>query len=70
MKKLIYRHRGIEYTLTYVEPDFWHWSFKIHGQLKHGTTHARLDLLAQRRVRMIIDRSWKDATRTKPPTSE
>jgi hypothetical protein len=70
MKKLIYRHRDIEYSLTHAEPDIWHWSFEINGRLRKGTTHARLDLLAQRRVRTIIDRELRNAARTKPPGSD
>ena len=63
MKKLTYRHRDIEYTLTNIEPDIWEWSFKIDGQIKHGAVHARLDVLAQRRVCMVIDRELKNVTR-------
>ena len=66
MKKLIYRHRDIEYTLTNVEPGLWKWSFEIDGKSKHGTTHAQLDLLAQRRVCMIIDRELRSTPREKP----
>lgn len=66
MKKLIHRHRDIQYTLANIEPDLWQWSFEINGQLRHGTTRARLDLLAQRRVCMIIDRELKNIERTKP----
>ncbi|WP_426440728.1 hypothetical protein [Bradyrhizobium genosp. P] len=67
MKKLIHRHRDIEYTLTNIEPDLWSWTFEINGKIKRGTTRARLGLLAQRRVCIIIDRELKDAARTKPP---
>jgi hypothetical protein len=66
MKKLIYRHRDIEYTLTNIEPDLWSWSFDINGKIKRGTTRARLSLLAQRRVCILIDRELKDTSRTKP----
>ena len=67
MKKLIYRHRDIEYTLTNIEPDIWSWSFEIDGKARHGTTRARLNLLAQRRVCTIIDRELKSIARRKPP---
>jgi hypothetical protein len=67
MKKLTYRHRDIAYTLTNIEPDLWSWSFEINSKIKRGTTRARLGLLAQRRVCIIIDRELKDAARTKPP---
>ncbi|WP_407150766.1 hypothetical protein [Bradyrhizobium sp. ORS 86] len=67
MKKLIYRHRDIEYTLANIEPDLWAWSFEVNGQPKQGTTRARLDLLARRRVCMVIDRELKTIARTKPP---
>ena len=66
MKKLIDRHRGIKYTLTNIEPDLWSWSFDINGKIKRGTTRARLGLLAQRRVCILIDRELKDTARTKP----
>ncbi|MCC8983664.1 hypothetical protein [Bradyrhizobium acaciae] len=66
MKKLIDRHRNIQYTLTNTEPDLWSWSFEINGNVKRGTTRARLGLLAQRRVCTLIDRELKSAERTKP----
>jgi len=66
MKKLSYRHRDIEYTLTNIEPDLWSWSFEIDGKIRRGTTRARLDLLAQRRVCAIIDRELKSTERGKP----
>jgi hypothetical protein len=66
MKKLIYRHRDIQYTLTNIEPDLWSWSFEINGNVKRGTTRARLDLLAQRRVCTLIDRELKSIARSKP----
>jgi len=40
MKKLIDRHRDIQYTLTNIEPDLWSWSFEINGKIKQGTTRA------------------------------
>ncbi|MBR0870384.1 hypothetical protein JQ633_08450 [Bradyrhizobium tropiciagri] len=66
MKKLTYRHRDIEYTLSNIEPDLWSWSFEINGKTKSGVTRARLDLLAQRRVCTLIDRELKSAERTPP----
>jgi hypothetical protein len=66
MKKLIYRHRDVEYTLTNIEPDVWSWSFTINGKVRRGTTRVRLDLLAQRRVCTIIDRELKSVARGKP----
>lgn len=66
MKKLVHRHRDIEYTLTNVEPDLWRWSFEIDGKIKRGNTRVRLDLLAQRRVCTIIDRELKSAERLNP----
>ena len=67
MKKLIYRHRDIEYSLINIEPDLWSWSFEINGKIKQGATRARLGLLAQRRVRTLIDRELKDIARPNPP---
>ncbi|QOZ28356.1 hypothetical protein [Bradyrhizobium sp. CCBAU 51753] len=66
MKKLIDRHRDIQYTVTNIEPDLWSWSFEINGKIKRGTTRARLDLLAQRRVCTIIDRELKSLARSRP----
>ncbi|MHC2435811.1 hypothetical protein ACVMB0_003186 [Bradyrhizobium sp. USDA 4451] len=66
MKKLIHRHRDIEYSLTNIEPDLWSWSFEIDGKTRQGVTRARLDLLAERRVCTLIDRELKRAGRTKP----
>jgi hypothetical protein len=66
MKKLIHRHRDIAYTLANIEPDLWSWSFEINGKTRRGTTRARLGLLAQRRVCIIIDRELKNAARTRP----
>ena len=66
MKTLSYRHRDIEYTLTNIEPDLWSWSFEIDGKIRRGTTRARLDLLAQRRVCAIIDRKLKGAKPREP----
>ena len=70
MRKLIYRHRDIEYALANIEPDLWSWSFEINGKVKQGTTRARLGLLAQRRVRMLIDRELKDITRQNAPNPD
>jgi hypothetical protein len=66
MKKLIDRHRDIEYTLTNIEPELWSWSFEVNGKTNRGTTRVRLGLLAQRRVRTLIDRELKSAERGKP----
>jgi len=66
MKKLIDRHRDIQYTLTNTEPDLWSWSFDITCNTKRGTTRARLGLLAQRRVCTLIDRELKGVERDKP----
>lgn len=70
MKKLIYRHRDIEYTLSNIEPDLWSWTFEIDGTTKRGTTRARLGLLAQRRVCMLIDRELKSVERGKPKRAD
>ena len=70
MKKLIHRHRDVEYTLTNIEPDLWSWSFEINGKIKNGTTRVRLGLLAERRVRTIIDRELKNVAREEPQTPD
>jgi hypothetical protein len=51
-------HKGIEYSLTMIEPGFWGWQFKIGDSLKSGRTRAS-ELLAIRRVQMRIDRELR-----------
>ena len=53
-------HRGISFSLELIAiPDTWRWTFEFGGNVRSGTTRARLRLLAERRVRMVIDREIK-----------
>ena len=50
------RHQGVEYSLTQIEPDLWKWQFRIGGRIKSGTTRTKLEFLAAKRVRTLINR--------------
>jgi hypothetical protein len=55
-------YKGVEYTVVQVDTDVWKWQFRIGGRLKTGTTTARLNLLALRRVQLRINRelaAWR-----------
>ena len=57
-------YRGISYSLQQAsEPDGWVWEFKIGERLRRGRTRTRLHSLAERRVKMLIDREFKMASR-------
>jgi len=49
-------YRGVEYEIEPVEPGVWKWQCRIGDEIKNGKTKCRLGLLADRRVRMTIDR--------------
>jgi hypothetical protein len=49
-------YRGVEYEIEPVEPGVWKWQCRIGDEIKTGKTKCRLGLLADRRVRMTIDR--------------
>jgi hypothetical protein len=52
-------HRGVKYTMFQAEPDLWKWQFWIDGKTKTGKIVSRLQMLADRRVRMAIDRELR-----------
>jgi len=52
-------HKGVEYEIGPVEPDLWTWQFWIGGRIKTGKTKTRLELLAIRRVRLMIDQALR-----------
>jgi hypothetical protein len=52
-------HRGIKFWLRSAESGLWKWRFNLGGETFDGTTRANLKLLAERRVRMRIDRELK-----------
>ena len=53
------RYRGVEYTVVPAmgEPDLWTWRFSIEDEVYTGKTETRLELLAQRRAQIRINRA-------------
>jgi hypothetical protein len=49
-------HRGVEFTVTPVEPGLWKWRFQTGEAVKTGKTKSKLLGLAARRVQYVIDR--------------
>jgi hypothetical protein len=47
--------RGVEFTLTQVEPGLWKWQFEIGETVKTGKTRTNLMGMAVHRVRTRID---------------
>ena len=58
------QHNGIEYEIAMIEPGLWKWQFRIGAMIKSGKTKASLELLADRRVRITIDRELRVANRS------
>ena len=52
-------YRGVVYELAPIKPGVWKWQFRIGHRIKAGRTKANLELLADRRVRMVIDRELR-----------
>jgi hypothetical protein len=48
--------RGVEFTVTKVEPGLWKWQFQIGETVTTGKTHSNLMGMAARRVQQRIDR--------------
>ena len=48
--------RGVEFTVTQVEPGLWKWHFQIGEKITTGQTHSNLMGMAARRVQQRIDR--------------
>jgi hypothetical protein len=48
--------RGVEFTVTRVEPGLWKWQFQIGETVSTGETHSNLMGMAARRVQQRIDR--------------
>ena len=48
--------RGVEFTLTQVEPGLWKWQFQIGETVTTGRTHSNLMGMAAHRVQQRIDR--------------
>ncbi|HYI31427.1 MAG TPA: hypothetical protein VD863_26610 [Bradyrhizobium sp.] len=58
------QHKGIEYEIAMIEPGLWKWQFRIGAVIKSGQTKASLELLADRRVRITINRELRIANRS------
>ena len=48
--------KGVEFSLTQVEPGLWKWQFQIGNTVTTGKTHSNLMGLATHRVQQRIDR--------------
>jgi hypothetical protein len=48
--------RGVEFSLTQVEPGLWKWEFQIGDTVTIGKTQSNLMGMAARRVQQRIDR--------------
>ena len=49
------KRKGVEFSLTQVEPGLWKWQFQIGNIVTTGKTHSNLMGLAARRVQQRID---------------
>jgi hypothetical protein len=49
-------YRGVEYEIKPIEPGAWKWQCRIGAVIRTGKTKCNLELLADRRVRTMIDR--------------
>jgi len=49
-------YRGVQYEITKIEPGLWKYQFRIGAVIRTGKTKSSLELLADRRVRLTIDR--------------
>jgi hypothetical protein len=58
--------RGIEFTLTQVQPGLWHWQFQIGKSVMNGKTETNLRGMAVHRVQQRIDR---EISRTREPAA-
>jgi hypothetical protein len=56
-------YRGISCSMQSCEPDGWIWEFRLGERLKRGRTRTKLQSLAERRVKMLIDRELRMASR-------
>ena len=61
-------HKGIGYEIAMIEPGLWKWQFRIGAMIKSGRTKASLELLADRRVRITINRELRIANSCRPAT--
>ena len=57
-------YKGIDYTIApTAEPRVWKWQFRVGDTVKTGKTETNINLLAIRRVELLIDRELKQAAR-------
>ena len=60
--------KGVEFSLTEVEPGLWKWQFQIGNIVTAGKTRSNLRGLAAHRVQQRIDRELKKSRA--PPISQ
>jgi len=51
--------QGVEYEIALIKPGLWKWQFRIGDAIVTGTTKTNLGLLAERRLRMAINRELR-----------
>lgn len=52
-------HKGIDYEIAKIEPGLWKYQFRIGAVIRTGKTRCSLELLADRRVRLTIDKQLR-----------
>jgi len=52
--------KGVEFTVSQVDEDWWNWRFQIGETVRTGSTQTRLMGMAAHRVQQKIDRELKD----------
>jgi hypothetical protein len=57
--------RGVEFTVTQVEPGLWKWQFQIDETVTTGKTYSNLMGMAAHRVQQRIDRELNKAEQTR-----
>ena len=53
--------KGVEFTVSRVDEDWWNWRFQIGEVVRTGNTQTRLMGMAAHRVQKEIDRELKQA---------
>jgi hypothetical protein len=51
--------KGVEFTVSQVDEDWWDWRFQIGETVRTGSTQTRLMGMAAHRVQQKIDRELK-----------
>ena len=62
MMKSQFIYKGVEYEIAPIEPGLWKWQFRIGGRIKTGKTKANLELLASRRVQLVINQELRGSS--------